>query len=85
MAAKKPIYTYNIATTSPPMNWLLDPAPANRFCINAESIAVASNQCSRPPNGFIMLRRTMPHRILLLIAVTAAWPALAEQVTKPVT
>src|SRR5215510_12575523 len=37
IAPSKPITAYNTATTSPPMNWLLDPAPAIRFCSNAES------------------------------------------------
>jgi hypothetical protein len=32
IAPSKPTTTYNRATTSPPMNWLLDPAPASRFC-----------------------------------------------------
>ena len=37
--------------------------------------------------GFIMTRqrRTMPRYMPFLIAVTAAWPALAEQITKTVT
>src|SRR5262245_20602012 len=37
IAPSKPITAYNTATTSPPMNWLLDPAPAIRFCSKAES------------------------------------------------
>src|SRR5262249_8109115 len=37
IALSKPITAYNTATTSPPMNWLLDPAPAIRFCSKAES------------------------------------------------
>src|SRR5262245_13462352 len=41
IAPSKPITAYNRAIISPPMNWLLDPAPAIRFCSNAESIIVA--------------------------------------------
>ena len=31
IALSKPMTAYNRATTSPPMNWLLDPAPALTF------------------------------------------------------
>src|SRR5262245_35708700 len=41
IALSKPITAYNEATTSPPMNWLVDPAPAIRFCSNADSILFA--------------------------------------------
>jgi hypothetical protein len=37
-ALSKPITIYNRATTSPPMNWLFEPAPAISVCSNAESI-----------------------------------------------
>ena len=36
IAPSKPITAYNIARISPPMNWLLDPAPAIRLCSSAE-------------------------------------------------
>src|SRR4029453_11348451 len=49
IAPSKPITAYNMATTSPPMNWLLDPAPVRRFCSKAESILVdAPTQCPAP-------------------------------------
>src|SRR5262245_12654113 len=38
IALNKPITTYNMATTSPPINWLLDPVPAIRFWSNPEFI-----------------------------------------------
>src|SRR5262245_31674280 len=41
IAPSKPITTYNSATTNPPMNWLLDPAPVIRFFSNADSTLVA--------------------------------------------
>src|SRR5262249_7433147 len=44
IALSKPITTYSRATTSPPMNWLLDPDPAIRFCSNAEPILVTPTQ-----------------------------------------
>jgi hypothetical protein len=37
-ALSKPITIYNRATSSPPMNWLIEPAPAVSVCSNAESI-----------------------------------------------
>src|ERR1700738_2707729 len=47
IALSKPMTKYNKATTSPPMNWLLDPAPAIRFRSNAESILVPATQPCR--------------------------------------
>src|SRR6516225_11670240 len=48
IAPSTPITAYNTATTSPPMNWLLDPAPVIRLCSSAES-----NFCSRSmPSGY---------------------------------
>jgi hypothetical protein len=44
IALSNPMTKYNKATTSPPVNWLLDPAPAIRFRSNAESILVAPTQ-----------------------------------------
>src|SRR5215469_16637607 len=41
-APSTPITAYSMATTSPPTNWLLDPAPATKFFSNGESIPVAS-------------------------------------------
>jgi hypothetical protein len=49
IAPSKPITAYNMATTSPPMNWLLDPAPVRRFCSKAESILLdAPTPCPAP-------------------------------------
>src|SRR6516164_8000171 len=41
-APSTPITAYSMAMTSPPMSWLLDPAPATKFFSNGESIPVAS-------------------------------------------
>src|SRR6516164_692177 len=50
VAPSTPITVYNKATTSPPTNWLLDPAPAIKFCSKVESIPV----CSDPIGPFIV-------------------------------
>src|SRR5262249_30614167 len=48
IAPSKPITAYNTAITSPPTNWLLDPAPIIRLCSSAES-----NFCSNSmPSGY---------------------------------
>jgi hypothetical protein len=49
IAPRNPMTTYNKATTRPPINWLVDPVPAIKFCSNAESILVAPTQPSRKP------------------------------------
>src|SRR6516164_3257283 len=47
IAASTPITKYNRATTRPPMNWPLDPAPAIRSRNKVESILVAPAPPSR--------------------------------------
>src|SRR5262249_37598081 len=43
IALSKPITTYNTATISPPMNWLLDPAPTIKFCSSAVSTCCSTS------------------------------------------
>jgi hypothetical protein len=51
IAPSTPTTAYNIATTSPPISWLVDPAPVTKFFSNAVFIIAASSQRLSKPNA----------------------------------